>query len=196
MRDCDRRMYYVRGTTIQQKYFHYVCSGSKKHPQQCSSHYVRKIILQDYLKKQIQKAASYISSHKKEFEQTFLNCRTAEKKQKLERLSTEIAYCEKRSEELNFLLKKAYEDLSFQKISETQFDILSFQFERECEENSNKYNKLMSQYHFDSDNLKNLNTFTEKIIKYISLETITSELLIELIDKIVIFKRSVPHSSK
>ena len=54
----------------------------------------------------------------------------------------------------------------------------------------------MSQYHFDSDNLKNLNTFTEKIIKYISLETITSELLIELIGKIVIFKRSVPHSSK
>ena len=84
----------------------------------------------------------------------FRSCRTAEKKQKLERLSTEIAYCEKRSEELNFLLKKAYEDLSFQKISETQFDILSFQFERECEENSNKYNKLMSQYHFDSDNLK------------------------------------------
>ncbi len=79
LRDCDRRMYYVRGTTIQQKYFHYICSGSKKHPQQCSSHYVRKIILQDYLKKQIQKAASYISSHKKEFEQTFLNCRTAKK---------------------------------------------------------------------------------------------------------------------
>lgn len=128
--------------------------------------------------------------------QTFLNCCAIEKKQKLEQLSTEIAYCEKRSEELNFLLKKAYEDLSFQKISENQFDILSFQFEKECEENSNKYNKLMSQYHFDNDNFKNLNTFTEKITKYNCLETITPEILIELIEKILIFKRPVPHSSK
>lgn len=194
--DCGRRMYHVRGTTIQQKYFHYVCSGSKKQPKQCTSHYIRKTILQDYLKKEIQKAASYVLSHKKEFSETFLNCRVAEKKQKLERLSAEIEYCEKRSEELNFLLKKAYEDLSFQKISANQFDILSFQFEKECKENSDKYDKLMSQYHYNNDNLKNLNTFTEKIIKYTSLETITSELFIALIEKIFIFKRPVSHSSK
>lgn len=194
--DCDRRMYHVRGTTVQQKYFHYICSGSKKQPQACSSHYIRKAILTDYLKKEIQKAASYVSNHKKEFVKIFLSCRADEKKQKLEQLSAEISYCEKRSEELNFLLKNAYEDLSFQKISENQFNILSFQFEKECEENSNKYNKLMSQYQSDNDNFKNLNTFAEKIIKYTSLQTITPEILIELIEKILIFKRPIPHSSK
>lgn len=194
--DCGRRMYHVRGTTIQKKYFHYVCSGSKTQPQQCTSHYIRKIVLYDYLLKEIRRTAVYISKHKKIFEEAFLNCRVAEKNQKLQLLSDAIAECEKRSEELDFLLKKTYEDLSFQKISENQFDILSFQFEKEQKENSDKYNKLMSQYNSNSDILKNLNTFTGKIIKYVSLETITPEILIELIEKILIFKRPIPYSSK
>lgn len=194
--DCGQRMYHVRGTTIQKKYFHYICSGSKIQPPKCTSHYIRKTILYDYLLREIRETALYISRHKKEFEEAFLNCRMSEEKQRIRQLSEAIKTCEKRSDELNFLLKKTYEDLSFQKISDSQFEILSAQFEKERRKISDKYDHLVLQYNSHQDNMKDLNTFTGKILKYTALTEITPEILIELIEKIYIFKRPVPHSSK
>lgn len=104
--DCHRRMYHVRGTTIPSKYFHYICSGSKTTPTICTAHYIRKEVLNDFILNYIRHTAIFVTTHKKAFEETYLNCRITEEKKKLSELSIQIQNCESRKEELIFCLKK------------------------------------------------------------------------------------------
>lgn len=193
---CHRRMYHVRGTTLDTRYHHYICSGSKKQPKQCTSHYIRKNVLTAFLISYIRQTAAFIIADKQKFEEHFLKCRTSEEKFRIAQLEQQIKQLEERENELTFLLKKTYEDLSFERISQSQFQLLSDQFEEELHNNSKLLKNLRVQFHTKTDLLQNLNKFTQKITQYNTIDEITPEILSTLIDKIYIYKRPIAYSSK
>lgn len=193
---CQRRMYHVRGTTLNARYHHYICSGSKKQPRQCTSHYIRKSVLTDFLISYIRATASFILTNKSVFEEHYLDCRTEEEKRNLSQLQVKIQELSRRECDLTFLLKKTYEDVSFNRISQSQFELLSEQFEKEKKDNSVLLEHLQAQLHTRTNHLQNLIKFTKQIVNYNDITEITPDLLGSLIDKIYIYERPVAYSGR
>lgn len=194
--DCNRRMYHVRGTTLKEDYHHYVCSGSKAYPKKCDSHYIRKKVLYEMVLSHISTTASYIAANPNTFAQDFLHCKSSQEQKKLLEIKNKLEQCEKREEELIFLMKQVYEDLSFHKITSEQFSLLTEEFEKEQNDNKQRQKNLTEQYEKRNDIFQSLQHFIQIIKDYQNLTTLSAEALSSLIHHIKIFRRDIPYSTK
>lgn len=91
-----------------------------------------------------------------------------------------------RNDNLDTLFKRLYEDMVSGRISNERFDILSADYEQEQKQIKDEIIKLQNLIDDGEQERYDLNQFLKNVRKYTDPETLTAEMVNELIDKILV----------
>ena len=203
--DCGARMHNQRETTRAGRDWRglpngktrknpdsYNCStynnSRKKNDLSCCSHY----ILTDSIRALILETIRYVCKNVMEDEKGF--CEELRKESRIrskresDKAAKQIAKWEKRSGELDMLIRKIYEDNVAGKLNDRRFSILLDGYEKEqaeieaalAEERNN-----LAQYESDTDRAEE---FVALVKKYTHLEELTTPMINEFVDKVLVHK--------
>lgn len=152
----------------------------------CSSHYIRYDILYNEILKDINYHIDKSNIDKEALVKELLN--------KYQIVSTikvsnnEIKKLEKRQEEIRLILKRMYEDYILGKVSEIMYNTNKQEYDEEIKEISNKLSSLYEVKSKEKDIELSINRFIALISKYDHLETLTREVLNDLILNINVYQ--------
>lgn len=165
---------------------HYICSNYRHNTRACSIHYIRYKVIEEILLENIRETISYVKDYENEFVEMIIDTNLKARNKLLLKKKHELLEKEKRYNYLDELFQRIYEDNIIGKLSDERFKKLSQGYEKEqnileCEINNIK-NELVKK---ESENV-NVKNFLKIVRKYTRIEKLTSEILHEFIDKIII----------
>jgi len=169
---------------------HYDCKNYKltfsRETPTCFSHRVNTNSLIKLLLETIRIVSEYAIANKKEFEEKVRATALSQHNQNVKEQKKQLAKSEKRHSELDELIRKLYESYATGKLSEKRFELLSAGYEQEQESLANEIYELkqdIDSYNAETDNV---NQFMELAKKYTDFTVLTTPMLNEFIDKIVV----------
>ena len=107
--------------------FNFICSRYRKHmgEKQCTPHSIREIALDEIILEEIRRVTSEARKHTAEFVRFISQKSSSENRKELNAKLSEQGKLTKRTEELNLLFKRLYEDNVLGKVTNEQFRMLS-----------------------------------------------------------------------
>jgi hypothetical protein len=183
--ECKSKLYFSCGASLKPEQDNYVCSGFRTKSAECdSSHYIRKMILEEAVLTHIQKVTAYATEHESDFVQK-LQQKSNDKFQKELALDKKtLVQTEKRIQELDVIIQRLYEDNVAGKLSDERFVKMSQNYENEQKESAEKLELLRVQVSKQQENHNNIKMFLERVQKYTQLSELTTLIINELIDRV------------
>jgi len=152
----------------------------------CTQHHVRTDVVRELILETIKATCGFVLEHENEFIAKVRNASEVQRADAAKLLQKRLSREEKRIVELNQLIKKIYEDNVKGKLSDKRFEMLLEEYEDEqanLEESvTNLKNELIS-YEEDSNRV---DKFIELVHKYTDFTELTTPMLHEFVEKIVI----------
>lgn len=108
------------------------------------------------------------------------------KKKELAEKRRELNKTKKRISEIDSLIQKRYEDNAIGKISDDRYATLSMSYEEEQRNLKFALPNMENYLHTETDKTESLQRFIEKVKQITEIKELTSELVHEFIDKIVV----------
>ena len=115
-----------------------------------------------------------------------MNCYTKEKRKELAAKRRELNKIKKRVSEIDDLILKIYEDNVLKKITDERFEMFSKRYETEQQELKAKISELEAYLSAETDKTESLQIFISRVKQITSPKALTTELVNEFIDKIVV----------
>lgn len=194
--DCGKKMYFQSPVVDLKNKDHYRCSSYKHDTSACSSHYISDDALQSIVLENIQRVISYMKDYEDLFIQEQLAKSTQDELKQISKNKKELEKAKKRVIEIDNLFMHIYEDNVSGKISDDRFRNLSFNYDKEQQELKTKIEQLSK----DIDNTEKKDTditqFISNVKKYTEITELSSEILNELIEKIVIHQQEKVNGKK
>lgn len=194
--DCGKKMYFQSPVIDLKAKDHYRCSSYKHDTSACTSHYISDEVLQIIVLENIQRVVSYIKDYEDLFIKEQLAKSTQDEIKKISKNKKELEKAKNRVIEIDNLFMHIYEDNVSGKISDDRFRSLSFNYDKEQQELKTKIEQLSK----DIDNTEKKDTditqFISNVKKYTEITELSSEILNELIEKIVIHQQEKVNGKK
>lgn len=195
--DCGKRMYHVRSKSLKPEQYHYICSTSRlTHREDCSSHFIRCASLYEVVLRDIRQMAEYVKRYEQDFLRAYLDGSAEEQKKAQAHRKAELGKAERRRTELDTLIQNLYEYSVAGNMTAERFKVMSAKYEEELAALNAKLADLQAEQQQTREQADGVRRFIRRIRKYTELKELTPEVLGELVDKIVVHERSVPHSRK
>ena len=164
----------------------FTCANYRSNMGSCSAHYIRNVTLCNMVFKHIKKMLVYVQ----QFEETFV-------RDQMERLDNAMAISiskakvdvvtlRRRDEDLNTLFKRLYEDMVAGRITAERFDLLASEYEEEQKELKVQIAELEDLIENGETKTKDFKQLLVNVRKYTDPQELTSELLNDLVDKIIV----------
>lgn len=184
--DCGAKLHYCTANAFNDNQDFFVCANYRSNTGTCTGHYIRAVTLYRMVFQHTKNVLSYIQ----QFEASFVK-KEREKAEKQHTLSVDkakvdIVTLKRRDEDLDTLFKRIYEDMVSGRISTERFDKLSSEYEEEQKKVKQTIVELQALIDTGEQNELDLQQFLENVRKYTDPKELTSELLNDLVDKIVI----------
>lgn len=184
--DCGAKLHYCTANAFNDNQDFFVCANYRSNTGTCTGHYIRAVTLYRMVFQHTKNVLSYIQ----QFEASFVK-KEREKAEKQHTLSVDkakvdIVTLKRRDEDLDTLFKRIYEDMVSGRISTERFDKLSSEYEEEQKKVKQTIVELQALIDTGEQNEFDLQQFLENVRKYTDPKELTSELLNDLVDKIVI----------
>ena len=109
----------------------YVCASYRKKTTSCTIHFIRTEIVRDLILDALRNVATYARANKEDFEQLVMQTTSDARKRSLQSGRTELDRIMRRTNELDTLLQKLYEDYALGRLPEKRHAKLSAQYEAE-----------------------------------------------------------------
>jgi len=187
--DCGAKLYYhVRDKYSDGRQNHFLCSQYKSNTGSCTLHHIREQILKQQVLECIQYTLHSVKLFKDDFRQEFLQRDEKARKAELAIKRKSLLDTQKRLADLNILVKRVYEDNALGCLSDSQFMLLSNDFEREQRELNELDTKLTIEIEAEARQVADVDRFLKLAEKYANVTELTAPMVNELIDKIVIHK--------
>lgn len=189
--DCGGKMYVHRvnnGKRIPQ----YVCSNYKKAPSGTlckSGHRIKADHVMELVSNMVKAVMAHVEIDKLAFVKEIQNELKTRQTTDLGILRKQLAHARKRILELEVLIAKIYEDNAFRKLSDKRYETLSNQYESELAQlkiDIDRNQQLQEQYEQDEDSAK---YFLQLLDKYQNFDILSTVMLNELVEKIVVHER-------
>lgn len=169
---------------------HYDCSTFNltkyKSNKKCFGHYINTNSLRAIILDAIRITSKYAIENRDEFIAKVREASQIQQAEKAKELKKQLAKNKKRYSELDNIIKKLYERLASNKISEKRFDTLSEEYEAEQAELEKVIADMQSQVdNFDEDTDR-AKQFLELAEKYTNFDKLTTPMINEFIDKIYV----------
>lgn len=166
---------------------HYKCYHYRRAGDTCSGlHYLRKEVLEELVLRDLQQLISAIHFDEKQLLEKLKSRFDIQETKKQDSLRKQLSRFKKRSKELDTIIQKLYEKQLLDEISDERFRKLTDSYESEQVELNQQIVKLQEVLISQTESKENVDKFMQTIRRYTNLETLTTQLVNELIDKIIV----------
>lgn len=193
--DCKNRMRHQQENHIRKSgrrviYISYMCSNySRSGKFACSAHIIGINPLCELVLTDIQKHASRALTDENEIRQELISQRNSESIKQRKADKAQIKTLQNRLSELDRLMQSLYEDKVLGSVPETVFKTLMMKYETERTEKSETLQVLSNKLAENEQDEQNVDSFINAIKKYVSVEQLDRQMLLEIIDHIEIGER-------
>ncbi len=184
--DCGQKMYYCTSNYFDSRQDYFVCSTARKNSEECSSHYIRAVVLEKGVLQHIRYVIGYVAAFEDKFRAIMGTKHKAEVKKELAAKSKAITKSEKRIADLDRLFKSIYEDKANGNLSESRFQMLANDYEEEQENLRKSVITLTAEIEQQEEQADNLERFIEKVHKYFDLQELTPTILNDMVKRIYV----------
>lgn len=166
---------------------HYKCYHYRRAGDTCSGlHYLRKEVLEELVLRDLQQLISAIHFDEKQLLEKLKSRFDMQETKKQDSLRKQLSRFKKRSKELDTIIQKLYEKQLLDEISDERFRKLTDSYESEQVELNQQIVKLQEVLISQTESKENVDKFMQTIRRYTNFETLTTQLVNELIDKIIV----------
>ena len=187
--ECGYKMYLQQGAGTLERKHAYTCGKYRNRirtGEVCTTHYIRKSVLQELVLADLQRVLSYVRNNEQDFIET-ANEHNAKATQKaLTQQRKELEKAQARMGELNLLFRKLYEDNALGKLSDEQFAFLTSGYDDEKKMLTHKIAELSTVIDTATERSTDVKRFVALVRKYTEINELTYENVHELIDRILI----------
>lgn len=177
--DCQKRMYYYSGNLTENQ-ANFMCQ-TYRNEGQCSTHYIREVVLKQVVWLHMKTLISYVSCHEEYFRR-FMMERMNHKSQKvLQENQKKLKKAEKRISEIERLFIRIYEDNANGKLSDERYNIMSQNYEDEQARLKKDIQLWQTELDAQAQDEDNLEQFIRKVKQYTDLQELTPYALRELV---------------
>ena len=185
--DCGAKMYYCTTNQFEERQDYFVCSTSRiKGKEVGGTHYIRAVVLEEGVLRHLQLVLSCISQYEDVFRQYLGAKKEAETKKELAAKRKALQKAENRLTELDKLFKRIYEDMVNGRLTESRFQMLSTDYEREQADLRVSIEKLRQEITEQENQATNIDKLIRLARKYLHLEKLTSTVLNDLVNAVYV----------
>ena len=184
--DCGKKMYYSATNNYKHQQANFFCSSFRKDTDTCSMHYIREKVIYDLVLEDMKRVFFFVTAYEKEFAQMQLDNFSIEKEKELSSRKRELEKSKKRITKIDTLIQKLYEDNALEKLSDERYATMSISLETEQKELKQSVPIIENELNAETDEINNLQNFIGKVKKITQPTELTSELVHEFIEKIVV----------
>ena len=168
----------------------YHCSTYKlsnsKFNTQCTSHHISTAAIREIILTAIKTTSGYVREREQEFIEKVRESSAVKQGETAKTYKKQIAKNERRLAEINHIYKSLYEDKALGKIDENIFIKMAEDYQRERTELEAKTDTLQAELDdFNNDSVR-ADKFIEIVHRYTAFEELTTPMLHEFIDKVLI----------
>ena len=192
--DCGATMVLHRAHTMSASYNHFTCRAYKKDSEACTAHYIRECVLDEVVLEDLRRVTATAREHTQEFAEYINGRQSAEIQREIRQAGKELPAMKKRSDELDAIFKRLYEDSVLGRITPEQFQALSGSYTEEQTALKDEIPKKESAIQSLRDQVSGADSFISKARRYTGITELTPELLRLFIRKIVVYEKSVKWS--
>ena len=186
--DCGKHMA-LFNTGREKNYRYFNCNQYRMYGKTigaCTPHVIKYEVLYQYILERIQHWAYLAQQDEKALLQNLLNTTKQEQQDAARKQASELKKAEKRKEELDRRFLKVYEDWSDERITESNFRMLSQKYQAEQQVTEEKIARLKASMAEEKQTVANTEKWINLIRQYAAPTELTADLLNTLIEKILI----------
>lgn len=189
--DCGSKMYVHRvnnGKRVPQ----YTCSAYSKVPvgTLCQTqHRINADVVMELIKELLKAVAEYSQLNHEEFLETVKKAQTSQQSSEITRLKNRLAEAKKRVQELEKLICRIYEDNILGKLPDERYAILDGQYSKEQKDLSAEIADMETELSGYEEGRRSAEKFIALVDKYQNFEELTTYMLNEFVEKIVVHER-------
>ena len=186
-------MYICQTTYFKPEKVYYICSAYRHDREQCTTHIIRNVILEEIVLRNLREAIKYVTEREDDFvrEASDIYISTRERDRKLAAKKKALADADKRTAELDTIIKRLYEDSVIGKLTDERFCELSRDYESESAELKARVRELQEATASHREANDNSRQFTALIRKYFDVEALDALMLNDLVNKIEVHEREL-----
>ena len=185
--DCGEKLYYCTSNSFESRQDHFVCSTfRKKGKDVCDTHFIRAVVLEEGTLQHMRMVISCVASYEDAFRRALGAKRSAEVRKELAAKRRMLQKSENRLAELDRLFKRIYEDMVNGKLSESRFQMLSEDYEKEQADLRIKIEMLEEEIQNQEDQADNVDKFIRQAKKYLHLEKLTPTILNDMVNAVYV----------
>lgn len=189
--DCGGKMYLCRANHFKPEQEYYLCSTYRKDRTLCSTHSIRRVVLEEIVLRNLREAIQYVTQYEDDFVQRAADQSLRERDKELAQKKDTLAQSQKRIAELDVIIKRLYEDNISGKLSDERFIKLSRDYELEQTNLTNLVEHLRQEVKEQEKQKVNVRQFIAAVRKYTDMQQLDAAMLREFIDRI-----EVSHTDK
>ena len=186
--DCGWSLAYSKNKQNKNPYGYYHCSKNGQGLRQCSMHYIRYDVLYAYVLSRLQYWSKQAQGSEEKLLKRLLNASDKERNAAKKKQTSDLKKAEKRKAEIDCLFAKMYEDWSSGRITEYNFNMLSEKYQDEQKDLDEKISSIHKALETEVQNTSDAEKWIALIRQYTNITELTSELLNNLIEKIIVYE--------
>ena len=184
--DCGAKMYLCRATDFKPEQQYYICSNYRNDREQCTTHTIRNVVLEEIVLRNLREAMAYIKNHEDDFIREAADLSMREHDRELAAKKNALSKAEKQVVELDAIIKRLYEDNVTGKLTDERFMKLSRDYEHEQNSLNAETETLRQDVKQQKQKKGNIKSFIAATKKYTDLQALDATVLREFIDRIEI----------
>lgn len=194
--DCGGKMYLCRANHFKPEQEYYLCSTYRKDRTLCSTHSIRRVVLEEIVLRNLREAIQYVTQYEDDFVQRAADQSLRERDKELAQKKDTLAQSQKRIAELDVIIKRLYEDNISGKLSDERFIKLSRDYELEQTNLTNLVEHLRQEVKEQEKQKVNVRQFIAAVRKYTDMQQLDASILREFVDKIYISEVYTPDDNE
>lgn len=182
-KDCGNKLgYHFNQKNHDIKYFN--CSAYNKRRECPKSHYVRADFLEKVVLGEFRRLTKFVSKYSDSFEKAVRGFAKDKTELEVKRREKDLKTAQGRSNDIDVIIQKLYEDKVGCLISDERFAKLSTQYEQEQTELAKKISALQVEIHKEAERAQETDVFIAAVKKYSRIRKLTQQMLYDLVDRI------------
>jgi DNA invertase Pin-like site-specific DNA recombinase len=153
----------------------------------CTGHYISSRVLEDSVLGSIRKYAAEAKAHENDLASFAESIVKDNSNAILRQTKNEFDRISQRKDELDTIIERIYEDSILGNISIERYQSMSAKYEQELSQIAERLNELNFKMNAESGRVDNAVRFLAVVQKYTNAQTLTRQMLIELVEKIVVY---------
>jgi len=167
----------------------YICNRYVRHSiHQCTLHYIRYDVVYSLVLRSIQKYAALSREDREGLARQLAEAGNHQQKYEAEQCRKELKAAQRRLPELDRLVAKLYEEYVAERVSGDNYAMLMDKYQSEQGELKRRVDALNAVLAKNEDIARNIGEFVKLVDRYADVETLTPEIVSQLIERIDIYE--------